>query len=70
MKDEQTWVTERLARRMYLRYCQEAGRRPFRRQYAPPWAKDYAAVAVSLLGYDDDSIARLADGNDPRVVAE
>jgi hypothetical protein len=65
--NEEQWVTDRLARRMYLRYCEEHDRRPFRRQYAPPWAKDYASVAVSVLGYDDEAVRRLADANDPVV---
>jgi hypothetical protein len=67
MVDEEQWVTDRLARRMYLRYCQGHDRRPFRKNYAPPWAKDYARVAVSLLGYDDESIARLSVNQDPVV---
>ena len=65
--DEEQWVTDRLARRMYLRYCQGHDRRPFRKNYAPPWAKDYASVAVSVLGYDDEAIRRLADANDTVV---
>ena len=69
-ENEEQWVTDRLARRMYLRYCQENQRRPFRKEYAPPWARDYANLAVMLLGYDEDSIKRLAVDHDPMVVVE
>lgn len=50
-------IVHKLARRMYLRYCEANGKRPFRQPgYAPPWALDYAEVAVDFLGYDEDMV--------------
>lgn len=70
MDQEEEWVTGRLARRMYLRYCEENQRRPFRKEYAPPWAYDYAQLAVTLLGYDDEALGRLSSDHDPLVVVQ
>lgn len=50
-----------LARQFYLELCRV---RNFERidppPYAPRWATEYANIAVSYLGYDDDALDQLA----------
>ena len=50
-----------LARQFYLELCRV---RDFPRvdppPYAPRWATEYATIAVSYLGYDDDALDQLA----------
>lgn len=50
-------VIDLLARIMYAHYCERRGTSVFQRKsgkYVPAWARDYAAVAVDWLGFDED----------------
>lgn len=50
-----------LARQFYLEFCRV---RDFPRVDPPPftprWANEYANIAVSYLGYDDEALTQLA----------
>lgn len=48
-----------LARLMYGHYCEHRGFTPKPAPYVPGWATDYAQVAVSAYGYDEDDARRL-----------
>lgn len=50
-----------LARAMYLQFCKHKGFDPRPYPYADDAGRDYASVAISYLGYDDDSIKLLED---------
>jgi hypothetical protein len=55
-------VEARLARKFYEKYCEAAGKKAYRDPYVPPWALDYAAVAVEMLGYDAAELQALGIG--------
>lgn len=48
-----------LARKIYLHYCTEKGFDPFPYPWVPRWAIDYAGIAVSAYGFEDDDVAVL-----------
>lgn len=58
---EDAYVTGLLARAMYLRWCEHKGFDPRPGMYADAGSMDYATVAVDILGYDDQAIARLLE---------
>jgi hypothetical protein len=57
---EEEWIIRQLARRIYLAYCEHNNTTPFRGDYAPAWAIEYAEIAVETLGYDDVAASRLS----------
>lgn len=48
-----------LARRLYLHYCQVRDFSPHASPYTPPWALDYARLAVKAYGFDQDGLETL-----------
>lgn len=56
---EWMWVRERLARRFYLAYCKNKNVAPWREGSMPKWAPEYAAIAMTVLGYDDEGVVKL-----------
>ena len=59
MKDNRTYVKMLLARAMYHKRCEFKKVDPFKFPYTDPGSLDYAAIAIDLLGYDDDGITEL-----------
>lgn len=53
-------VVRRLAHLFYVSYCRQKKSRPARNGYLPPWALDYAALAVEALGFDDTADSAMA----------
>lgn len=50
-----------LARQLFLELCRMRGFTDIDPvPHVPRWATDYAAIAVSYLGVDDESVAQLA----------
>ena len=54
-------VVADLARLMYLVYCDRKGFTPSDSPYAPAWALDYAKIAATWLGYDEQGAARVRE---------
>lgn len=59
--DEEVIVQQMLARAMYLRWCAFKQVKPKSGMYADAGSLDYAAVAIDMLGYDDEAIDRLKE---------
>lgn len=56
-KELEDQIIRQLGRRMYLRWCQATDKKPHRQpHYVPPWALDYAEVAIDFLGYPEDMV--------------
>ena len=53
-------VVRRLAHVFYVSYCRQKGTRPAKNGYLPPWALDYAILAVEALGFDDSADRAMA----------
>jgi len=58
---EELYVTQLLARAMYLNWCSYKGFNPKGGMYADAGSQDYARVAVDLLSYDEEAIERLKE---------
>jgi len=58
---EEIYVTQLLARAMYLNWCSYKGFEPKAGMYADAGSQDYARVAVDLLSYDEEAIERLKE---------
>jgi hypothetical protein len=56
---EELYVTQMLARAMYLNWCDYKNFTPKPGMYADAGSQDYARVAVDLLSYDEEAIERL-----------
>ena len=54
MKD--TYVRAMLARLMYLRLCEYKNYTPRSGMYADAGSRDYADLAIDVLGYDDEAV--------------
>lgn len=50
-----------LARFMYVHFQEHRGKSPRPAPFAPEWAYDYARIAVSYLGVEDDAIDALRE---------
>lgn len=48
-----------LARLMYLRLCTYKGYEPRGGMYADAGSRDYADLAIDVLGYDDESVVEM-----------
>lgn len=57
--EEQQLVTRFLGRKFYLSYCEAKHEQPWSPPYVPKWAKAYAAQAVELLGWDEETIKQI-----------
>jgi len=56
---EEDQVVAMLARRFYVHHSEHRGKTPTSAPFAPEWAYDYARIAVTYCGYDDDTVSRL-----------
>jgi len=50
-----------MARLMYQHFCEHRGQEPKPGLFAPEWAFDYARIAVTYLGADEDSLADMKE---------
>ena len=56
---EREYVISMLAKKIHDKYLYSTGKEPWRSGKASPWAHEYAEVAVDILGWDDEAIAKL-----------
>ena len=56
---QDTYVRGLLARLMYLRLCSFKGYEPRGGMYADAGSRDYADLAIDVLGYDDESVVEM-----------
>lgn len=59
MKDTRLYARLLLSRAMYHKWCSFKNVKPRPWPYVDAGSQDYAAVAIDLLGYDDDGINEL-----------
>jgi hypothetical protein len=55
------YVKELLARVMYMQWCRFKSFDPRPYPYSDAGSRDYASIAVDILGYDDDVIKDLEE---------
>jgi hypothetical protein len=58
---QDAYVKELLARLMYLQWCRHKAFDPRPFPYSDAGSKDYASVAVDVLGYDAEAVSDLED---------
>jgi hypothetical protein len=58
-----------LARMIYIRYCDNRSFTPYEAPWVPKWAVEYARVAVSAYGYDDEALDEAISSLRPEVTA-
>ena len=54
-------ATAMLARLLYIHFSEHRDKEPRPAPFAPEWAYDYARIAVSYLGAEDDGIDALRE---------
>ena len=59
---EEREVRYLLGRELYMNLCEHKGFKPRPHPYIDPAMNEYANIAVNMLGYDDEAIARLKAG--------
>jgi hypothetical protein len=62
MDMEELEVRYLLGRKFYMNLCEHKGFTPRPHPYIDTAMNEYANIAVSMLGYDDEAIARLKAG--------
>ena len=62
MNMEELEVRYLLGRKLYMNLCEHKGFKPRPHPYIDTAMNEYANIAVNMLGYDDEAIARLKAG--------
>lgn len=63
LQDEDGLLKWKMARAMYVKYCEGKGFEPWAMPYVPVWAMDYADVALKVLDEDDVSSPGTSSGS-------